>query len=335
MDILLLLFIFFILCSTRWYKIGNFNEGYLSMDNCGRLRGMMAITIILHHISEKTSGAVLFPQLVHVGYMIVAIFFFLSGYGLMFQYMKKGVGYLQGFWKSRVLYLLLVYAWITGLYIIYRTFVLGNADLNLVLRSFYDGNPIATNSWYIVVLLAFYAIFWFSFNHGGAIPKCIVLVTVSTVLFSLLLWVVGYPSIWYLSNFAFPLGLFYAYKKEKILSYCTRRYVFVIAVLLLTFGIACTISSVFATMFVACSVTLIVIVLMMKFRFVGKIWSWIGSLSLEIYLLHAIPMTFFRSKFVYIDNDVNWTLCVVLTAIALAFCSKYINLYIHSQLKKQ
>lgn len=278
----------------------------------------------------------LFPQLVHVGYMIVAIFFFLSGYGLMLQYRKKGVGYLQGFWKSRVFYLLLVYAWITVLYIVYRLFVVGNADMDLVLRSFYDGNPIATNSWYIVVQLVFYAIFWFSFKPlGGAISKCIVVVTVLTALLSLLLWKVDYPSIWYLSNFAFPLGLLYAYKKEKILSYCTRRYIFVIATLLLAFGLSCTISSVFATMFVACSIILIVVVLMMKFRFIGKLWNWIGGLSLEIYLLHAIPMTFFRSKFLFIDNDVCWTLCVVLTAIALAFCSKYINSYIHSQLKKQ
>lgn len=335
MDILLLFFILIILCSTRWYKIGDFNDDYLSMDNTGKLRGIMAITIILHHISEKTTGAILFPQLVHVGYMIVAIFFFLSGYGLMLQYMKKGVGYLHGFWKSRVLYLLLVYAWITALYIIYRVFVLGNSDMDFVIHSFYDGNPIATNSWYIVVQLAFYAIFWFSFKPlGGAIPKRIVVVTVLTALLSLLLWAVDYPSIWYLSNFAFPLGLLYAYKKEKLFSYCTRRYIFVITALLLTFGISCTISSVFATMFVACSVTMIVVVLMMKFRLVGKLWSWIGGLSLEIYLLHAIPMTFFRSKFIYIENDVCWTLCIVLTSIALAFGSKYINSYIHSQLKK-
>ncbi len=48
---------------------------YLSLEKCNNLRGIFAIFIVLHHMSEKIEGGYLFPQLQHLGYLIVAVFF--------------------------------------------------------------------------------------------------------------------------------------------------------------------------------------------------------------------------------------------------------------------
>ena len=68
------------------------------------LRGVLAIGIVIHHISLRVVDAIpgdmwIFPQFQFWGAPIVAVFFFLSGYGLMVSLITKGENYLDGFLK--------------------------------------------------------------------------------------------------------------------------------------------------------------------------------------------------------------------------------------------
>lgn len=116
MDIILIIFAGVILISCRFK---NEQGDYLNLAKCNCLRGIMAVAIVLHHMSEKTHGGIAFPQLQHIGYLIVAVFFFLSGYGLTVSYSKKGIAYFRGFWRKRIGYLAVVYLLVTALYWVY------------------------------------------------------------------------------------------------------------------------------------------------------------------------------------------------------------------------
>lgn len=66
------------------------------------IKGVAIILVILCHLGGKT-GSVVFTPLGGIG---VAIFLFLSGYGLEKSYEKKG---LNNYWKKKISYVFLPY----------------------------------------------------------------------------------------------------------------------------------------------------------------------------------------------------------------------------------
>ena len=76
------------------------------------LRGLLATGIVLHHLSLRLVEASpdcawIWSQFSFWGAPIVAVFFFLSGYGLMVSLITKGQKYLDGFLKKRLLKIVL------------------------------------------------------------------------------------------------------------------------------------------------------------------------------------------------------------------------------------
>ena len=81
----------------------------LSLDNTLVVRGFAAISVVLCHTG--------IPVFYRHGYLFVAIFYFFSGYGLMYGILKKK-DYLKGFLKKRFLSLMIPYWVATLLYIL-------------------------------------------------------------------------------------------------------------------------------------------------------------------------------------------------------------------------
>ena len=79
-------------------------EDSLSLDAMTSLKGLMAICVILHHISQKAAfqQTKTIPIFEHIGFLFVGVFFFCSGYGLYKSFSTKE-NYLKGFLKKRVL----------------------------------------------------------------------------------------------------------------------------------------------------------------------------------------------------------------------------------------
>ena len=58
------------------------NEEYLSLNTGKSLRGLFAIAIVLHHLSQEATrtGGYLFRHFAYTGYLYVAFFFFLQAH---------------------------------------------------------------------------------------------------------------------------------------------------------------------------------------------------------------------------------------------------------------
>ena len=93
------------------------NEEYLSLNTGKSLRGLFAIAIVLHHLSQEATrtGGYLFRHFAYTGYLYVAFFFFLSGYGLQKSYIASE-NYKNGFLQKRLPKILLPYAIVALLY---------------------------------------------------------------------------------------------------------------------------------------------------------------------------------------------------------------------------
>lgn len=325
MDVILLVFFALILISV--HKQGA-TQDFLTTNNLMPIRGVMAVAIILHHMSERTGGGRLFPFMVHMGYLIVAVFFFLSGYGLMVQYMKKGESYLKGYWKNRVGYICAIFAFASLIYSIYH----------LIVGDFRPSLTIAANSWYMVVQILLYVIFWCAFRIAGKRYSIgILFVFAMQTLMVIVMRMIALPGIWYMSNYAFVLGLIVAWKRDLIDRIIQQRFVIASLASVLMFGVFSALPSVIMGGYDTCRMasticfTLIVMLLCSKIRIESKIWSWLGKISLEIYLYHGLVYMVLRK---FMTNDFWWTLSTVLLTIPVAYFASLVNTRIKGLLKR-
>lgn len=350
MDFVLLFFALAICVACR--KAGKSSELYLSLDNSMKLRGILAFAIVLHHMSEKiTTGGKFFPLMVHAGYLIVAVFFFLSGYGCLFSYIKKGKSYLKTFWKNRILYLVIIYLLTTIAYLLYYRTIGLSMGINSILYSFINGNPIAMNSWYIIVQLFMYLFFYISYSIPKINKWSRILLVFSLLLFLAIIFeYCEYKSIWYISNFAFVFGLIYAQEKDFFQKILERKWAIIFIIILMILAVFSALplfyendnvfSGVFSIRHISryistISFVAIIILLLFKVRIIGVFWERMGLMSLEIYLLHGMVYSFLRSRFCYIEQDVVWTISTIVITVIISFPAHYINSSISQMIRKK
>ncbi len=71
-----------------------------------------------------------------------------------------------------------------------------------------------------------------------------------------------------------------------------------------------------------------------KIRIIGRFWEAMGKLSLEIYLLHGLVYSFFRSSICYVKNDVLWTMIVLVVSVLIAIPAHKVSRLIADLLNK-
>ncbi|MBJ2174899.1 hypothetical protein JBL43_11670 [Aureibaculum sp. A20] len=64
-------------------------KGNFTKDTATMLKGLLAVGIVLHHLSEKTNVIFIIDYFKYLGSAIVSIFFFISGYGLLNSLLTK------------------------------------------------------------------------------------------------------------------------------------------------------------------------------------------------------------------------------------------------------
>ena len=108
MEILILVLIIILLFGI---EIGNTfeNEGYLSKNHTLCCKGLLSLLIIFCHIQYNRIYLEQLRIFNYAGNFIVSIFFFYSGYGVMFSYIAKGIEYKRAFFRRRILKILYIY----------------------------------------------------------------------------------------------------------------------------------------------------------------------------------------------------------------------------------
>ena len=89
MDIIVIAYVLLIILFLRPALSKKISDNFLSVESTGYLRGIMAIGVVLTHLSDSLTGYTLLSYFQHAGYLLVAVFFFLSGFGLISQYKKR------------------------------------------------------------------------------------------------------------------------------------------------------------------------------------------------------------------------------------------------------
>lgn len=204
------------------------SRSYLSKKNTDCLKGIFAVVVVLAHIRGRLpvfNDTVVGQILTASGYLAVAVFFFLSAYGLQVSVDSKGVAYLQTFPRRRILPFYGTYLFVLMLYVLVYAL---SGELNTVkpyilFRSLIYGGTLIENGWYLQTALLFYIMFWAIFRFGKTETLRMVMIVAGMVLYCFLCIWLGMGAYAYVSVFAFPMGFWWRKREKKIEALLSSR----------------------------------------------------------------------------------------------------------------
>lgn len=329
MDIYVLVFLLVVLWGIKIeYSSEMKVADYFSVSACNMLKGMFALCVVFHHLAENTSSGIIFSKFYFMGDLSVAVFFFISGYGLI-KKLLNDESYLEHFVGVRIRVVVLPYIIVIGIYWILSFATGDNYSLTYVLNSFVNGSPIALYSWYIIVCLLMYAVFFVSASVFRNQQKHELFIIASEVVFCVIWMFVcrkqGFGKHWYATNYVLVVGMLWSVYEKQILSFLSDKKIFFGALAVCAFAFAIlfaeniylqkdVISSFTTSMF-----ALIVVQVCMIFKLNSAVLAFLGTISKEIYLIHGAFVALFRSDIINIDSDFIYSGLVIVSSIVTSF----------------
>lgn len=286
---------------------GQFNRDYLAKDSTEYVKGIFVILVFLGHAVTyvQTGGAadeLYLAMKGHLNQMVVVMFFFYSGFGMMKSILRKKFDYVRKIPAKRFLIVWINFMAAVLLYVLVG-FMLGKTfPLSTILCSLIGWSSVGNSNWYmfvvfvvyILLFVSFYVLRWF--DKPVNIYLCTILFTILTVAFVWWEMWMGLPAWWYNTVFLVPIGCWYALLQKPIETILMRNdylYALMCAILAAVYavsflhrwsgGIVCY--TVWAVAF-----TLTVVCLTAKISFHGQVLAWFGEHVFSVYILQRIPM---------------------------------------------
>ena len=294
----LLFFGFLLLCmfdiQLRSVKHGVQDDAF-GLQQTTALRGALCILILFHHASLLIGSGLSVCVLKRVGAYVVGLFYALSGYGLMASWKKNG---LRGFWRKRFCGTILPYLILSAAALATRLLVGEGLRPRAVLLSFVNGKPLIRYSWFILTILVYYVFFWLAALLAKKDPALLFALSGFFTFFSVFaLQKLGFEEYWYNAAWGFPLGMLWQHRQQAIAAVFRRRPQIYLALsgVVTLWWIAIAehfywfgyLSRICATL----SVCVFVFLLMFRLQSRNRILQFLGSISMEVYLIHGLVVT--------------------------------------------
>ncbi|MDO4197520.1 MAG: acyltransferase family protein [Erysipelotrichaceae bacterium] len=306
-----------------------YNKDYLSVKTTTILKGYLAFFVFFQHIQGYSQGSSLFLiPFQKYGYLAVGAFFFLSAYGLCFQYLNKE-NYQKSFISKRINRIVVPYFIVSLIYLFYFNLTGHNYNLLTIIQRILSGDPLATYTWFICEIIIIYFLFYISItlikDKKTAIYFACVLIIFLKYLLKIkigestnLVW-------WYESTHMFAIGLLYCYYENKILHFIYRLYSVLLSLCLMLFAI-----SLFNYLPIDISeiiFVLLIILFSLKIKINSRVMEFMGKISLYFYMFQGLSIRIVR-RFIYFDSlFVMFSLMIILD-IVMAFVFQKIYDYI-------
>ncbi|MBE5838147.1 MAG: acyltransferase [Butyrivibrio sp.] len=303
-----------------------FSQDYLNLKQSKQIQALACIGIMIHHVTQQITSYGNNPKgpitvFSYIGFMFTALFFFFSGYGLLYSYRWKK-DYFDGFLKKRLPSVLIPF-WITNILIIIVQKFLGtdNSDFLSTVKDIVGVTLVNSNGWFVIEIVILYLLFYVIFSVLKNKDLAAALLCITTVLLMVYSLFQGHDPYtnkvhwfrgewWYNSTICFCYGVLYANYKEKIeRSFRSFYYIWTLIAGLLTLLMICasiytlnnygyyrelvhdglrSASITLSVQSVSCIVfTTFVLLLNMRFPLKSRILEYLGSILLPLFLVHG------------------------------------------------
>ena len=242
------LVLFILVLSSMRYIGHGYNQNYLSFDTTNIIKGIFILLVFIRHVIPYISlvgyeftavGDVFFLWINSIiGQLLVAMFLFYSGYGIMESIKKKGNLYVSSIPRKRLLTVLLNFDVAVLIYICIRYLLGGDLNLEKSVLAFIGWESMGNSNWYIFVIMLAYAITYFSFIifNSRAVNYRMPCIVANMILFmSMLLLSYLKESWWYDTILCFGAGLVFSNYKNQFEELMKTHYKSIFLALFLLF----------------------------------------------------------------------------------------------------
>lgn len=290
-------------------------------DKMPPVRAVLAFAIVLGHFSY--CGVSALTPIRNLAPPAVAMFFFISGYGLTWSFNKKGAGYLHGFFRKRMLRILLPAALVACIH-----FLLcggnGTGLMEHVHRLATKGNTLLPHFWFVWAILFDYLLFWI--GHKFLPPRWArLLILAGIVAFMFGTASAGFDRCWWVCSLAFPAGIYFSQHAARVFMFCEKNPLYYWG-LLVSFGLAIVVCFLTGSLalrplcFLFSSLLGALLVASLPIdRLRLPVLRFLGTISYEIYLTHITVMYCLRGNTIHIESQVLYILAVLAVTGAAAW----------------
>lgn len=312
---------------------GELFDNSFSLPVSKGLQGFLALQIFVHHVyvflNIRNVDAGRLRIFSTIGVWLIGFFFFCSGYGLITSLHTKQ-DYLKGFLVKRVLIVLVPFFLCNYAYMsveLLRGMQFSTPEL---IASFFGVLLMNSQMWFAVEIMLLYIVFFLLFTYVKKEKVCIMTIVALTAMITLIGMLNTRPFClsnwfwgewWFNTSFMFLFGMIMAHSEEKIIAFVKKRYPIVLLLCLvaaigLSFPVnamvemgtyyceyegSFTILQIFMIKFVTllCQFAMVffadavVLMAMMKIKCGNRITRSLGSVSLELYLIHNLYLIMF------------------------------------------
>lgn len=307
-----------------------------SIDNTMTYRGIAAVVVMIHHFSLKMVNPGKMFYYWFVGYLVVSVFFFLSGYASFIQLQKKGDDFWNGYFIKRLSRLILPFFVINTINaVFYRPSPLQYICAMFSLKQMRGQESEWSVVWFLTAILIFTVLYYISFRWMKNRNMALLIFLLGTILYLLVHVVVLHsPNYWFNSSFAYVSGIFYAMKKtlvDKFVSKNVKILIPISSVIWIGIFFAMTKGYQFWLIQIICAEVLLCLLICVEhcITFRNSPIKRIGKASWEVFLLHPLFYSVYYS--VFADRYGLSAVVVILISILVGIL---INMFDEFLLKK-
>ena len=283
--------------------------------------------IVIDHLSQELNDPYVIIIFSLFGYVVVSVFFGISGYGLNFR-MKSNSCYIDNFIKTRLPKILIPFWLSNAVYIVVRfCFYQDQMTIASVVKYLLGIQLINTNAWYVISLSILYLLFWlsekiFENNQCKAIAFTGVLSLAYFIIFLLIFR--GQRYWWVNGIFAFVIGMcvsqFDSIWNRVMKSWAMVSVIILVFIVAFLGGCILPLIPMGLSLMVVASITIVCIFFCVahKIRIQSYVLDFLGKISYELYLIHNCYRHFFKD-IVPMHNDALYLLVVISASILSAY----------------
>lgn len=317
--------ILLLLVSLYKIRFTPFNENYMSRESTASINGIFIIMAFLSHVRDYITlpaNSKYSMILYFIGQLMVAMFLFYSGYGVMESYKNKP-GYADKFLKNRFLKTLLHFDIAVFLFLIIAVVFGKQYPARNYVLCWVGWEAIGNSNWFIFVILSLYLLTWLCFlvSDKEHLLRLCILQTALTLCLIVFMKAAGKDSYWYDTAMCYPTGIWFSFFKDRIDKALSKKAVYypALAILIVGLYILHRTGGMLHYCLYTAEFSLLTVVITMKVEVGNGILSWFGNHLFEIYILQRIPMILLSKT--GLGNPVLFTtICLIATVlIAVAF----------------
>lgn len=297
--IIILIIVLLIVISNCSIKNSENGQDFLSQSMTKSEKGIAAMLIVLHHLAQHINIIGPFLIMRYIGFILVAVFFFISGYGLMYGVHHKR-NYLDSFLTRRILPILVPY-WIINTVDIFYYLIQGKQFTLIEYILSYIGFDIITGTWFVTTILLLYIFFWISFQLT---QKGYIVLGIFIIGYCVICFLLNLHSSYTASVAVFLLGVLWHKVNHFFILWIQKKYIIKVLFCFMLFGIAffgrlvlsvrgldnVLLQTVLRNL-VSIFFIILLLVVTQKVQFKGFIFNWLGNISYELYMTHFILLT--------------------------------------------